>query len=82
MVLICVGDSENVMSFKDVLCYDCLTKEDVSNVLADMNIETTFTPEEYDIIKHRLGKFDSMPDLEDLRWVVKEILKERKRGNS
>lgn len=78
MILICVGDDGDVHSFKNVLTYDCLTKEDLDNVCEDMSIEPTFTKEEMDTIKYRLGKFDNMADINDLRWIVKDIISERK----
>lgn len=78
MILICVGDGGDVHSFKNVLAYDCLTKEDLENVCEDLKVKYEFTSEEIDIIKHRLGKFDRFPDIEDLRWIVQDIIAERK----
>ena len=78
MVIICVGDDGDVHSFRNVLAYDCLTNEDLESVCEMMNVEYQFTKEEMDIIKHRLGKFDRFPDYEDLRWVVRDVINERK----
>ena len=78
MLLICVGDDGDVHSFSNVLTYDCLTKEDLDNVCEEMEIELTFTKEEMDTIKYRLGKFDNMADINDLRWIVKDVINERK----
>ena len=78
MVLICVGDDGDVHSFRNVLAYDCLTNEDLENVCEDMKIECKFTKDEMDIIKHRLGKFDIFPDYADLRWVIRDVIEERK----
>ncbi len=78
MLLICVGDDGDVHSFKNVLTYDCLTKEDLDNVCEEMKIEPTFTTEEMDAIKYRLGKFDNMADINDLRWIIKDVINERK----
>lgn len=77
MILICVGDDGDVHVFKNVLTYDCLTKEDLDNVCEELNVEPTFTKEEMDIIKYRLGKFDNMADINDLRWIVKDVISER-----
>ena len=77
MLLICVGDNGDVHSFKNVLTYDCLTNQDLENVCKDINIECKFTKEEMDTIKYRLGKFDNMADINDLRWIVKDVIAER-----
>ncbi len=85
MILICVGDDGDVHSFKNVLAYDCLTNEDLEKVWEELKTwnpsledKPTFTKEEMETIKHRLGTFDNMPDLGDLRWVVKDVIAERK----
>ena len=78
MILICVGDDGDVHSFSNVLTYDCLTKEDLDNVCEEMEIEPTFTKEEMDTIKYKLGKFDNMADINDLRWIVRDVINERK----
>lgn len=77
MILICIGDDGDIHSFKDVLAYDCLTKEDLDNVCEVLNIEPTFTAKEMEYIKYRLGKGDDMPNLEDLRWIVKDVIAQR-----
>ena len=77
MVLICVGDDGDVHSFKNVLAYDCLTKDDVEGICKDLNIEANFTTEEMDAIKHRLGRFDNFPDNDDLRYVINLVLEDR-----
>lgn len=78
MILIYVGDGGDVHSFKNVLAYDCLTNEDLENVCEALNVEPTFTAEEMETIKYRLGKFDDFPNLEDLRWIVKDVIARRK----
>ena len=85
MILICVGDDGDVHFFKNVLTYDCLTYEDLENVWEDLKTwnpsledKPTFTKEEMDTIKYRLGKFDNMADINDLRWIVKDVISERK----
>lgn len=78
MILICIGDSGDVHSFKNVLAYDCLTNEDLENVCEALNVEPTFTAEEMQNIKLRLGKIDDFPNLEDLRWIVKDVIAQRK----
>lgn len=77
MLLICIGDDGDVHSFKNVLSYDCLTNEDLQTVCKDMKIETVFTAEEMEVIKHRLGRFDHFPDYDDLRYVVQLVLEDR-----
>lgn len=77
MILITVDDHGYVSSYKNILAYDILTKEDVDNALIDMGLGVTLTDEEMEIIKHRLGKFEHFPDLEDLRWLIKDVLSER-----
>lgn len=78
MILICIGDDGDVHTFSRVLTYDCLTCEDLENICKEMGIMYDFTDEEMDTIKYRLGKFDNMADINDLRWIVKDIIKERK----
>ena len=81
MILICVGDNGDVHSFKNVLAYDAITRDDMDRVLKEMKVETTFTTEEMDIIKHRLGKFDHFPDHDDLRYVLELVIEDRAKEN-
>ena len=79
MTLICVSDEGNVHVFNNVLAYDCLTKEDVQNILNDKGLDIEVTDKQYAAIKWRLGKFEGFPDLNDLRWVIEEeVTKESK----
>lgn len=77
MTLICVGDDGDVHAFQNVLTYDCLTNADLENICEDLGVECKFTKEEMDTIKYRLGKFDNMADINDLRWIVKDVISER-----
>lgn len=61
--------------------WDCLSVDDVECVVNDISEyegdEITLTDEEKKEVGYRLNRFESMPDMDDLRSVVRDILNER-----
>lgn len=60
-----------------VVAWDCITKEDVESILKQFEEEYTMSSEEYDKIGCLIDKRDDFPNIQGLREIITEVLKDR-----
>ena len=61
---------------EDVLSWGCVTKEDVA--LIEEEFEVQLTDDEVKEVERRCEKADFCPDMEHLRWIIKDVLDDRR----
>jgi len=82
--LIVIDEDGNQSEFDNVLSWGCLCKEDIETVeeLLSLNGEDVkLTDEEILEVERRLEKRDSLADMEDLRWIVQDVIDDRRFEN-
>ena len=82
--LIVIDEDGNQSKFDNVLSWGCLCKEDIETVeeLLSLNGEDVkLTEEEILEVERRLEKRDSLADMEDLRWIVQDVIDDRRFEN-
>lgn len=79
--LIVIDEDGNHFEFDNVLSWGCLCKEDIETVEELLSLDgedVKLTEEEICEVERRLEKRDSLADMEDLRWIVKDVLDDRR----
>lgn len=66
---------------ENVICWDCLSKEDIEMIEEErsnvQNENCKLSEEEIKEVARRCEHFEYMPNMEDLRMVISDVLKER-----
>ena len=75
MKVIVIDDDGYEMKFDDVLAYAFLSPEDIQDCAA-MH-DTKLSDGEIKDVVERVNKMDGFPNLDDLRWIVGDIISDR-----
>lgn len=74
--LIIKDENGHETTLENVLGYDALTTEDVDCIVNDNNL-TPLTEEQLKKVEWAMGRFESFPDMTELKWLIKDVLEGR-----
>jgi len=61
---------------EDVLSWGCIIKDDVA--LVEEELEVKLTDDEIKEVERRCEKADFCPDMEHLRWIIQDVVDDRR----